>query len=81
MFHDRYPTAQWVRDGVVEQNGDTFIVMELITPAVDTDIHNIIYGASVDGRFLLAAFNTTVELAGHWLPIGREIMGSLRVNH
>ena len=74
-----YPSATWLRDEVIVQNGKTFMVMELITPAIDTKIHNIMYGTSVDGRFLLAAFNTTTEQADEWLPIGKRIMTSLSI--
>jgi hypothetical protein len=77
MFHRMYPSAKWIRDEVIEQNGTVFMVMELITPAMDTQIHNIMYGTSVDNRFLLVAFNTTVELSDKWLPIGKKIMNSL----
>ena len=79
MFHNMYPSAKWIRDEVIEQNGTVFMVMELITPAVDTQIHNIMYGTSVDGRFLLVAFNTTVEQSDEWLPIGKKIMNSISI--
>ena len=79
MFHNLYPSATWIRDEVIEQNGHTFMVMELITPAIDTKIHNIMYGTSVDNRFLLAAFNTTIEQSDKWLPVGKKIMESLSV--
>lgn len=79
MFHNMYPSATWFRDEVIVQNGKTFMVMELITPAMDTKIHNTMYGTSVDGRFLLASFNTTIEQSGEWLPIGKKIMSSLTV--
>lgn len=80
MFHNLYPSAKWIRDEVIEQNGSTFFVLELITPALDTQIHNIMYGTSVDGRLLLMAFNTTIEQSAEWLPIGQEIMNSATVN-
>jgi len=80
MFHNTYPSAKWLRDEIVEQNGSVFMVLELITPAMDTEIHNIIYGTSVDGRFLMAAFNTTIQQSKEWLPIGKKIMSSLSVN-
>ena len=80
MFHNMYPSAKWIRDEVMEQNGSTFMVMELVTPAMDTQIHNIMYGTSVDGRFLLAAFNTTVEQSKEWLPVGKKIMTSLTIS-
>ncbi len=79
MFHNLYPSAKWIRDEVIQQSGSDFMVMELITPAIDTEIHNIIYGTSVDGRFLLAAFNTTIAASKEWLPIGKKIMASINV--
>lgn len=79
MFRNIYPTAKWVRDEVSQQNGTSFIVMEFVAPALDMDIHNIIYATSVDGRLLLAAFNTTVRKADEWLPAGKEIMASIVV--
>jgi len=78
-FHNLHPSAKWIRDEVIEQNGSSFIVMELITAAIDTKIHNIMYGASVDGRLLFVAFNTTLEQSEHWLPIGQRIMSSLSI--
>ncbi|MDR2165946.1 MAG: hypothetical protein LBO79_10110 [Zoogloeaceae bacterium] len=79
MMHNLYPSAEWFRDEVIVQNGNTFIVMEFVSPAIDTQIHNIIYGTSVDNRFLLIAFNSVVEQAEEWVPIGRKIMSSITV--
>ena len=80
VIHNMYPSAKWLRDEVINQNGTTFMVMELVTPAIDTEIHNIMYGTSVDGRFLLAAFNTTTQQSKEWLPIGEKITSSLSVH-
>ncbi|KLV05494.1 hypothetical protein ABT56_10990 [Photobacterium aquae] len=79
MFHNLYPSAKWFRDEIIERNGRIFIVLELITPAMDTEIHNIMYGTSVDGRLLFIAFNTTIEQSKKWLPIGRKVMESLTI--
>lgn len=79
MFHNLYPSAKWMRDEVVTLKGRRFMVFELITPAMDTQIHNIMYGTSVDNRLLLVAFNTTVEQSGEWLPIGKMIMESISI--
>lgn len=81
VFHNLYPSAEWIREGLISQNGSKFLVFEMITPAMDTKIHNIMYGTSVDGRFLLVAFNTTVEQSEEWLPIGKKVMESIEVNH
>lgn len=79
MFKNRYPSATWFRDEVSTLNGQEFIIMELITPAIDTQIHNIIYGTSIDNRLLFVAFNTTVEQSEQWLPIGKQIMASIQL--
>jgi hypothetical protein len=79
-FHNMYPSAKWLRDETINKNGITFMVFELITPAMDTQIHNIMYGTSVDNRLLLISFNTTVEQSKLWLPIGKEIMESISIN-
>ena len=55
------------------------MILELITPAIDTQIHNVMYGTSVNGRFLLVTFDTTVEQSKEWLPIGKQIMSSLTI--
>jgi hypothetical protein len=79
MFHNMYPSAKWIQDTTFTKDGCNFMVLELITPAMDTKIHNIMYGTSVDGRFLLVAFNTTVEQSKKWLPIGNKIMKSIKL--
>jgi len=79
MFHNLYPSAKWIRNETITQNGSKFMVLELVTPAIDTKIHNIMYGTSVDGRFLLVAFNTTEEQAEDWLPVGEKIMQSIKI--
>ena len=79
MFHNLYPSAKWIKDETIVKNGRVFMVLEFVTPALDTKIHNIMYGTSVDNRFLLVAFNTTVEQSEEWLPIGKQIMGSLAI--
>lgn len=79
MFHNMYPAAKWIRDETVRKNGRPFMVFELITPAMDTKIHNIMYGTSVDNRLLLVSFNTTIEQSGQWLAVGKKIMQSLSI--
>lgn len=79
MFHNLYPSAKWIQDKTITKDGMNFMVLELITPAVDTKIYNILYGTSVDNRFLLIAFNTTVEQSNQWLSVGKKIMSSIKL--
>ena len=52
--------------------------LEFLSEAADTKIENLMTATSVDGRMLVVSFNVTEELAGDWLPVGREIIQSLQ---
>ncbi|VXC78927.1 conserved hypothetical protein [Enterobacterales bacterium 8AC] len=64
----------------VDVNGQKAVMFDFITPAADTEIHNLMLAMSVDGRLLLTTFNTTKEEAAQWLEVGRESLLSVKVN-
>jgi hypothetical protein len=74
-----YPTARWNRSEVVKRDGRDYIVFDLWSPALDTEIRNIMLGTSVGGRFLMVSFNVTRDREAEWGPIGERIMDSIRV--
>ncbi|MBE9397767.1 hypothetical protein IOQ59_10910 [Pontibacterium sp. N1Y112] len=77
-FRRRYPYARWFKSAVIEKFGTRVFVMELMTPAVDTDVHNIIYGIPLKGRLLLVSFNTTAEEAERWLDTGKRAFDTIQ---
>lgn len=79
IFHNPYPSAKWIRDETMTIKGQTYMIFELIPRAMKTQMHNIMYGTSVDNRLLLAAFNTTIEQSEQWLPIEKKIMESISI--
>lgn len=79
-LHNAYAGAEWISEGVVTVNGQKFAAFEVITPAADTKIHNIIYATQLDGTLLLISFNTTVEDAPKWLEAGKKMMASIKIN-
>jgi hypothetical protein len=64
----------------VKVNGQQAVLFDFVTPAADTEIHNLMLAMSVDGRLLLTTFNTTKEEASQWLEVGRESLLSVQVN-
>lgn len=60
-YENLYPSAQWYRSDVTSINGKDVGVMKLLTPAIDTEIYNLIWFSDVDGKLLLLTFNCTVE--------------------
>lgn len=79
MFRNLYPSATWFESGVIEINGCNWLTLNLRTPAVDTEIRNIMVGTSVEGRLLLVSFNVTKELEDEWLEPAEAIVNSLSI--
>jgi len=79
QFEQIYPTAQWYRKEMTKINERDFVVLELITPAVDTEIYNLMFVTSLDGRMLMFSFNCTTDLLGEWKSQGQQIMESVKV--
>jgi hypothetical protein len=71
-----FPSAKWLRDELKTINGRQFFVLDVITPAADTDVRNIMAGTSFEGRLLIITFNVTKALADVWAPIGNTIIES-----
>jgi hypothetical protein len=77
-FTKLYPSAKGMKSGVEEVNGRKMGFIELVTPAIDTEIYNLIFFTDVDGQLLLCTFNCTVKDQVAWQPTAKEIMASLK---
>lgn len=64
---------------IKEINGKSFIVIEMITPAVDTQVYNLMLVTNVDGRLLVSTFNCTFEKIDEWQPIANQIVNSMKI--
>lgn len=74
-----HPSAVWFRNEIRQINGREFFLMEMRTPAIDTEVRNIIVGTSLDDRLLMVTFNVTKSLEAQWLPTGNKIIESIAV--
>ena len=79
MFRNLYPSATWFKSEIVSINGREWFILELRTPAIDTEIRNIILCTSLDDRQLLVSFNVTKELEETWLEPAGVIVQSIQV--
>jgi hypothetical protein len=79
-FRNRYPSATWFNSGIIEINNRNWLNLDLPTPAIDTEIRNMIVGTSLDGRILLVTVNVTRELEKEWLNPAVAIVQSLRIH-
>ncbi|MBI2207405.1 MAG: hypothetical protein HYU41_26535 [Candidatus Rokubacteria bacterium] len=70
LFRRLYPSAEWFRSEVTTLNGRECILLELRTPAIDTDVRNLMLATPVDDRLLLITVNMTRQLEDTWLSAG-----------
>jgi hypothetical protein len=77
MFRTLYPTAQWFRSEITTLNGRDIILLELRTPAIDTDVRNLMLATSLDERLLLISVNMTRELEADWLDTANRMIQSI----
>lgn len=78
-FRQVYPSAKWKGNGINTINDKKVGYLELITPAIDTEVYNLIFFTDVNSKLLLCTFNCTVQYLKEWQSIGDEIMNSLKV--
>ena len=74
-----YPSAKWYRSEMTSINGKDVGVIELLTPAIDTKIYNLICFSVVDGKILILTFNCTEEEMDDWTLTGQQILDSFQV--
>ncbi|MGP4081166.1 hypothetical protein ACTWQL_14755 [Pseudalkalibacillus sp. R45] len=78
-FKNMYPSAEWLNKEVYEIHGKNVASMELITPAMDTEIYNLMFMMELDGKLLLGTVNSTKEQMEDWQPIAKEMMKSINI--
>lgn len=72
--------AEWIKDDIININGKIVGIIEFITPALDTDIYNLMFMLELDGRLLLGTINIVKEMMDEWQSIAHDIVQSLEVS-
>jgi hypothetical protein len=78
-FKNAYPSAEWKGTGMKVINGKNVGYVELITPAIDTKIYNLIFFTDLDDRLLLCTFNCVEKKQKDWKESAQQIMNSLKI--
>lgn len=69
-----------LEDGVKTVNEKTIAFFEFLSPALDSDIYNLMFCVELEGRVLLTNFNCLEADMEQWQPIAKGILESLRLN-
>lgn len=75
-FNNLYPSGK-LRSGNAVVNGRAVFLIDMRTPALDTEIRNLIAGAPVENRLVMFSFNVTRELEAEWVDVGKHILTSI----
>jgi len=73
------PSIEWKKSEVIELSGKQWVLMEMTSSAVDTDIHNIMLVTGVEKEMLIFNFNSTKEDFKLHEALLRESVDSIRV--
>jgi hypothetical protein len=60
-------------------NGRDFAILEFISPAMDTNIYNLMFLTSLDNRLLICTFNCVQSEMEKWKPTSQQILNSVQV--
>ena len=80
QFNSIYPQIEWFKKEVEIVNGKNFVVLEFITPAIDSRIYNIMYVTVLEGRMLMCSFNCMESQKDAWEAKAKESLNSVTVN-
>lgn len=61
LFERIIPGLKWKKNEIIEHSGQKWLLMEMISNASDTDIHNIMLVTGYEGKMLVFNFNSTKE--------------------
>jgi len=76
-FRKSFPTATWLGTGVKVVNGRNVGFVEIVTPAMDQKIYNLLFFSDVEGKLLMGTFNCLEKERTEWQATAHQIMNSL----
>lgn len=80
QFNSIYPQIKWFKKEVEKINGKDFVILEFITPAIDSKIYNIMYVTVLEGRMLMCSFNCLEYQRNEWEAKAKKSLNSVVIN-
>ena len=79
LFERMIPGIEWKKNEIIEHSGQKWLLMEMTSSAVDTDIHNIMLMTGFEGKMLVFNFNSTKEEFPKYEAALRKSMKSVKL--
>lgn len=77
VLEQAHPSAKWLETGMMEIQDKNIGFIEVMTPAIDGTIFNLMFFAALDGQTLIGTFNCMEEEYENWRPIAKSIVETL----
>lgn len=79
LFKRMIPGIAWKKNEIIEHSGQKWLMMELTSNAVDTDIYNIMLITGFEEKMLIFNFNSTKEDFPKYEAALRESLKSIKL--
>lgn len=73
-----HPGTLITEKNVTETGGHSLAWFDFVTPAIDTDIYNLMFFTSLKGRLLMGGFNCLDEDQEEWKELFIQMLGTVR---
>jgi hypothetical protein len=74
VLEQAHPSAKWLDTGMMEIQEKTIAFIEIITPAIDGDIFNLMFFAALNGQTLIGTFNCMEGDLESWRPVAKAMV-------
>ncbi len=79
LFERIIPGLAWKENKIIEHSGQKWLLMEMTSNAVDTDIYNIMFLTGFEGKMLMFNFNSTKKDFPKYEADLRESLKSIKL--
>jgi hypothetical protein len=79
QFSTLYPAIKWHKKELVKIQGIGCVLLEFETPAVDTEIYNLMAVTVLEEKMLISTFNCTVQSKSEWKGKATQIINSIQI--
>jgi len=73
------PGIDFQKSEIRKINDRDFIIIEMVTPAMDTPVYNLMFITSLEDRLLIGTFNCTVDKVQQWKSTAYQILNSVTI--
>lgn len=81
VLTNQYGSATWYSERIETISGKNVGILELLTPAIDTNIYNLIFFFELNGRLMMGTFNCTEKEMDDYKPVANSIFKSIKISN